>query len=256
LGCQGWFLSGQGYWADFQAAGQAVLSAAEAVGDHVALGWAHGMIAWFGAFIGAHDEDRAHVRQALDHFRQAGDLPGQAWALSFAGRPAGRAGDWAEAITLTEQALVLFRQVSDRYGEKYALASLGEFHAHLGNYDLARGYAEQALGMAPAAGDPSNLAVAWGVLGWVHSRLGEHPQAISCYRQALDLAHQRKTTLARRWLANLLAAYGDACQAAGDLPAARQAWQQALQIRDGLGLPDTRRIRARLDHASLRGPPD
>src|SRR5262249_59573957 len=134
--------------------------------------------------------------------------------------------------------------------------SRGPPHAPRGTHVRAGGSANRALGMPPAAGDPSNLALAWGVLGWVHSRLGEHHQAISCYRHALDLAHQRKTAFAARWLATLLTDFGDACQAAGDLEAARQAWQQALQIRDGLGLPDTRRIRARLEHASLRGPPD
>jgi tetratricopeptide (TPR) repeat protein len=89
----------------------------------------------------------------------------------------------------------------------------------------------------------------------VHSRLGEHPRAISCYRQALALARQRGTPLAHRWLAGLLAAFGDACRDAGDLPAARQAWQQALQIRDDLRLPDNRRIRARLEHVGLPSPP-
>ena len=46
---------------------------------------------------------------------------------------------------------------------------------------------------------------------------------------------------------------GDACQVGGDLPAARQAWQQALQIRDDLGLPDSHRIDARLEQASPPG---
>ena len=38
---QSWFLGDQGYWADFRKAGQAVLAAAQAVGDQVALGWTH-----------------------------------------------------------------------------------------------------------------------------------------------------------------------------------------------------------------------
>jgi tetratricopeptide (TPR) repeat protein len=87
----------------------------------------------------------------------------------------------------------------------------------------------------------------------VRSRLGQHRQAITCYQQALALARQRKTRLARRWLASLLVRLGDACQAASDLAAARQAWQQALQIRNDLGLPDDHRIRARLEQASPPG---
>jgi tetratricopeptide (TPR) repeat protein len=246
LAGQGWFLN----WADFQEVGQAVLAAAQAADDQAALGWTHAFIGWYSTFTGAHGDSRAHLRQALEHFRHAGDLPGRAWAHLLAARPAGLDGDWAEAARLMEQARGLFRQAGDRYGEKSALASLGDHHAHLGNYDLARGYAEQALGMATEAGDPTNLAFAWKALGLVHSRLGDYRQAISCYRQALVLAQQRKTSLARNWLASLLADLGDACLAAGDLPAARRAWQQALQIRDELGLPDTRRLRARLEHAS------
>jgi tetratricopeptide (TPR) repeat protein len=246
-----WFLN----WADFQQAGQAVLAAAQAADDQAALGWTHAFIGWYSTFTGAHDDSRAHLHQALEHFRHANDLPGRAWAHLYAARPAGLDGDWAESARLMEQARALFGQAGDRYGEKAALANLGDHHAHLGNYDLARGYARQALQMAAEPGDPTTLAFAWKALGLVHSRLGEHRQAISCYRQALALAQQRKSSLARNWLTSLLADYGDACRAAGDLPAARQAWQQALQIRAELGLPDTRRIRARLKHASPPSPP-
>jgi hypothetical protein len=86
----------------------------------------------------------------------------------------------------------------------------------------------------------------------VHYRLGERHHAVSCYRQALVLANQWKTPLARRWLASLLADFGDACRAASDLPGAAEAWRQALQILDELGLPDSLGIRARLEQA---GPP-
>ena len=237
---QGWFLGDQGYWADFRAAGQAVLAAAQTAGDLAALGWTHAFIGWYGAFTGAHDEDLDHLNQALDHFRQAGDLPGHAWAYLFAVRPAGRKGDWARAARLAEQALALFRRTGHRYGE--ATTVLGECHTHLGTYDLARGYARQALELAAEPDDRANSALAWNVLGLVHTRLGEHREAISCHRQALDLTREWKTPLARRWQASLLAGLGDACQAAGDLPPARQAWQQALQIRHDLGLPESRRI--------------
>ena len=60
--------------------------------------------------------------------------------------------------------------------------------------------------------------------------------------------------MARRWLATILAGLGAACRAAGDLPAAVQAWQEALQILDDLGLPDDLGIRARLERAGLAPP--
>jgi tetratricopeptide (TPR) repeat protein/transcriptional regulator with XRE-family HTH domain len=253
---QGWLLGDQGYRADFRAIGQAVLAAAQAASDQVALGWIHALIGWYAAaFTGAHDEDLGHLNEAQDYFRRAGDLSGRAWAYLFVVRPAGRKGDWARAARLAEQALALFRRTGHRYGERTTLVVLGECHAHLGNYDLARDHARQALELAAKSDDSANLALAWNVLGLVHTRLGEHRQAVSCHRQALDLAREWKTPLARRWLASLLASFGDACQAAGDMSTARQAWQQSLQIRDDLGLPESRRIRAQLEQVGPPSPP-
>ncbi len=247
---QSWFLGDQGYWADCHAAGQAVLAAAQAAGDQAALGWAHMIIGRHCAFAGALDDGRAYLTRAQDHLARAGDVRGQASALLVSSYVCGWQGDWANGATLAGQALALMRQ-SGRPG-RWALYAIGECHAHLGNYDLARGYARQALDLGPEPGDPTNLALAWGVLGLVHHRLGERHHAVSCYRQALLLANQWKTPLARRWLASLLADFGDACQAASDMPAAANAWQQALHILDELGLPDSVGVRARLEQPGPR----
>lgn len=251
LASANWLLGGHGYWADWRPAGQAVLAAAVAAGDQHALGWAYATIGWYSTLAGSHDEARAHQHQALECFRQAGDRDGQAWAHLFAARPAARHGDWAKAAMHGEQALALFRQVGERAGEVSALHRLGEYHAQLGSYDWARAYARRALELDPEGNDPMSPARAWGVLGLVHSRLGENRQAISCYRRALACTHEPQTRLSRKWLAGLLAGFGDALQAAGDLPAAAGAWRQALQILDDLGLPDNRRLRGKLEQAAL-----
>ena len=247
--CQGWFLGGQGYWADFRAVGQAVLAAAEAAGDQAAQGWTHAMIGWSGAFTGGKSEDRAHQLQALNLFRRAGDQAGQALAPSVGAVCSWNDGDLAGAVTQNEQALALYRRFGHRTGQGSVLADLAFLHARLRNNDLARGYARQALGVAPEAEDPAILAVVWQALGLVHSRLGEHRQAIRCYRKPLARARERKTPMACWLLGMVLAGYGDACRRAGDLPAAAEAWQQALQVLDDLGLPDNLRIRPRLERA-------
>jgi tetratricopeptide (TPR) repeat protein len=250
---QSWFLGDQGYWADFRTAGQAVLAAARAVGDNVALGWTHAIIGRYGSFSGAADDGRVHQQLALDHFRRAGDLAGQGWAHMFTGLACTWKGGWAEAATQCGQALALFRQAGDQYGEGWALAGLGECHARLGNYDLARSYASQALEADPATGDPTTLAFAWHALGFVHARLGGPGQAISCYQQALALVRERKHALARMLLVRLLAESGDASRAAGDLPAAAEAWEHSLQLLDDLGWPDLLGVRARLEAANPHG---
>jgi tetratricopeptide (TPR) repeat protein len=250
-----YFLGGQGYWADWQAAGQAVLAAAGAAGDQVALGWAHATIGFYGTLAGAPEEGHAHLARALDHLRRAGDLPGQALTHFSASMVYGWTGRLAEAVTQGEQALALFRQAGNQAYQGWALADLAECHARLGNYDLARGYARQALQAGPATADPTALAFAWHALGLVHSQLGDPRQAVSCYRQALAFARERKYSLARGLLVRLLADSGDACRDAGDLPAAAGAWQQALLVLDEQGWPDLLGIRARLEQAGPPSPP-
>jgi class 3 adenylate cyclase/DNA-binding SARP family transcriptional activator/tetratricopeptide (TPR) repeat protein len=245
-----WMVGGAGYWADIRATGQAVLDAAEAAGDQVALGWTHAIIGRYGAFLGTGTQDLA---RALGHFRQAGDLSGQAWAHLFASVAYGVMGNWAEGVTQSEQALALFRQTGELGGQGWALAGLGEWHARLGNYEPARGYAQQALEAGPATGDPTSLAIAWEALGLVHSGLGEPRQAISCYRQGLAFIRELTHPMGRALLLSLLAGLGDACRAAGDPPAAIQAWQQALQVLDDLGWPDLLGIHARLEQVSPPG---
>ena len=251
---QSWSLGGQGYWADCLAIAEVVLAAAEAAGDQVALGWTHATIGRYGTFTGAHDEDRAHLARAMDHFRRAGDLSGQAWAHLFASGAYTMRGDLAEAVAQSEQALTLLRQTGDQAGQGWALATLGICHAHLGDYERARGYAGQALEVTPETGDPTVLAMAWHARAFVHSQLGEQREAISCYRQALDLVGERKHPMARGVLVIMLAEFGDACRAVGDLPAAVQAWRQAVQVLSDLGWPDLLGVGARLEQADLPSP--
>src|SRR5271157_3176075 len=251
---QAWSLGGQGYWADTLAIAEVVLAAAEAAGDQVALGWTHATIGRYGTFTGAHDEDRAHLARAVDHFRRAGDMSGQAWAHLFASGAYTMRGDLAEAVVQSEQALALFRQTADQAGQGWALAVLGECHARLGDYELARGYAGQALEVTPETGDPTTLAMAWDARAFVHSQLGESRQAISCYRQALALVGERKHPMARGVLVIMLAEFGDACRAVGDLPAAVQAWRQAVQVLHDLGWPDLLGVGARLEQADQPSP--
>ena len=61
--------------------------------------------------------------------------------------------------------------------------------------------------------------------------------------------------MARGYLADILVGFGDARTAAGGQPAARESWQQALQILDDLRLPDNHGISARLEQVTPPGWP-
>ncbi len=247
---QAYILGGQGYWADIRDVGQAVLAAAEAAGDQVALGWTHETIGRSGIFTGAGHEDLA---RALDHFGRAGDLSGQATTHLVASMACAVRGDWARGVTQAGQALARFQQTGDQAGQGWARAALAEHHARLGDYELARGYARQALEVGPATSNLTWLAIAWDALGVAHARLGESRQAIGCYRRGLALVGELKAPEARAMQAVMLAGSGDACRAAGDLPAAVEAWRQALQVLRDLGWPDFLGVGVRLRKAGLSG---
>ena len=188
------------------------------------------------------------------HFRRAGDLNGQGWAHQIAALAYAMMGDWAESAAQSELALALFRQAGDQTGQAWVTATIGEYYVRLGNYDLGRGYARQAL-EGSATGESTSLAIAWDALGVAHFQLGEPREAIGCFLRGLALVRDLKNPLARLMTAIMLAGFGDASLAAGDLPAAVRAWHQALQVLDDLGWPDLLGIGARLEQAGHPGEP-
>ena len=164
-------------------------------------------------------------------------------------------GDRAEGVTQAGQALALFQQTGDQTGQGWARAALAEHHARLGNYELARGYARRALEVGPATSNLMWLAVAWDALGVAHARPRRGTPGDRVLLAGAGLVRELKHQEARSLTAVMLAESGDACQAAGDLPAAVEAWQQALQVLRDLGWPDRLGVGARLGQAGPPGPP-
>ena len=80
--------------------------------------------------------------------------------------------------------------------------------------------------------------MAWHARAFVLSRLRGQREAISHYRQVLALVGERKHPMARGVLVIMLAEFGDACRAVGDLPAAVATWRRVVQVVDDLGWPD------------------
>ena len=96
-------------------------------------------------------------------------------------------------------------------------------------------------------GNRHGEAAACMVVGHALHNLGRHAEAIASHQRSLklyrdlgDLQHQ----------ADALIELGDAQQAAGNPQAAREAWQHALAILEGLHHPDVTPFRARLARVS------
>ena len=259
----------QGKWSDWHSAGQTALAAAARAGGHTGQGWARCSMGYLHWMLGDYDESTAWYRQALQHFQQAGDLAGQ--SLAHTGI-AGTLFDpiWYElglhehrpqipapspehrrhahdGLVHAQQALALHRQLERRDREANTLAFAGSYHAILGNFDLALDTSQHALELSREIGDPESQSFAWGSLSFVHRLRGEFRTAIHCCEQSLSVLPDvgPRTVLQR---AETLTDLGDTHEAVGDLEAARQAWQEALQIFEDLRLPGyAGDLRARLN---------
>jgi tetratricopeptide (TPR) repeat protein len=262
----------QGKWADYEAAAHTVLAAAAREGDHTALGWTYLMLATFHAEFGPHDQVLTERYQALEHFEQAGDPAGQAIAHMFVssalciGRFKYGAMLWddrgdpdvrrrsSDGLAHAEQALTLYRREGNEGGAMWALEYRAYHHARLGDIALARGDCEQAWEIATEMGDPRGRSFTRQMMGHVCQASGDLDGAISCFLEALGIAAEMGPA-SQGPRAECLAELGETYQAAGDYRSARQAWQQARELYEGLHHPAAEQMRARLDQVPGSGGP-
>ena len=111
-----------------------------------------------------------------------------------------------------------------------------------------REYCEQALALNRENGVLGDFNTsAFHHLGAVHFEAGDFSQAIACYEQAARLA---LGLTGGDWdRANILADLGQAHLAAGDAPAARRTWEEALRLYDDSRIPAVSPVRAKLQAA-------
>ena len=247
------FQERQARWDDEVAIQHIALSVARRHDDRSGQAHAHAGIGVACRWLGRCDESYTHLRQALELFAELGDAVGQADAHTWLGRLLGYQDRFAEAISHHLRALALFRAAGDRRGQAWALNNAGWNHALLGDHHEALAHCEQALALSREIGDHRTEACTLDSLGYAHYHLANYKQSADYYQQSII---RHREVRSRGHLASVLGHLGDTLAAAGDQPAARAAWQQALAILDqpgpiltlgpGPGYPDADQIRAKL----------
>jgi DNA-binding SARP family transcriptional activator/Tfp pilus assembly protein PilF len=195
---------------------------------------------------GDYDQARVHLERCLPLYQRLGDRMGEGWAQHNLALLAEAQGRYADALGHDEQALRLFRAIGHEAGEAYMLNGVGWFLALLGDYQRARMFCEQSLALMTKVGDDSSTYFAWDTLGYAELHLGDFAQAAAHFETALRLCRDSGNRLTE---AEILTHAGDAREAAGELPQARQAWRQALAIYDDIQHPDAGKVRAKLASA-------
>jgi DNA-binding SARP family transcriptional activator len=245
------FLDGQGLWHDWEAVNTVALAAAGRLGDHDGLGWTRHRMAQVSSLTGSVPDSIGHNELALAEFSVAGNIAGQGSAHLGLCISLSHQGDHVTALGHGQQALRLFRAAGDQVGEAYVLHLVGLELARTGKAGAGREHCTEAVELYGELGDAGGLAAAWRSLGALHRQAGEHDEAIACFQQSLMLSAELGD---RYGQASCMICAADAHDDAGDLLAAREIWQQAIELLGGAQHPDTDRVLARL-HASAAAAP-
>jgi tetratricopeptide (TPR) repeat protein/DNA-binding XRE family transcriptional regulator len=232
-----------------------LLSSAVAAASRLddALGQATSLRALGSACIDAadHDQARAHLERCLLQYQRLDDGRGEAWTQVGLSRLAEVQGRYADALGHGEQALRLYQGLGDQTGEARVLNNLAWYHALLGDYQRARRLCQQSLALIARLSGCDFECQVWDTLGCIDLHLGDVARAAAHFESALRLCREYGD---RHSEAEILTHVGDARHAAGELPHARQAWQQALVIYDDIQHPGADKVRAKLAASSSQAP--
>lgn len=231
-----------GLWHDYLASQRIALAAAHNLGDSLGLGHAHYEFAHACALLGEVAESTTHLKQALEQFAALGDRAAEAMTQNGLSQLLEQQGQYAQALEHEKEVLRLRLTLGNRTEIAHSEQTIGSIYARLGQYDLALRHCRRALDLGRETGSLLLTADTLDVLGRIHLGLGDHNEAIACYLQALAIYRE----IGDMNESAILTGLGDAQLAVGDTSAARDSWQQALTLLEGLPSADDQPVRARL----------
>jgi DNA-binding SARP family transcriptional activator/tetratricopeptide (TPR) repeat protein len=235
------FLGRRGYWHDLAAAQHTALAAVRRADDRAGEARVYHGLGHTLVHLGRFEDGRAHLRRALELYVLAADREGQAHVCICCSYIVGRQHRYREALASARQALDLLGPVGGPDLRALTLNNIGYCYALADDYRQALIWCEQARDLCHDIGARLGEADAWDSIACAHQRLGRHSRAINCYRRAQRLRSDNRYECGRT-----LVRLGDAYLATGNTVAAREAWQQALEILDDLHHADAVRVRAKL----------
>jgi len=122
------------------------LALAEELGETEVAGWAHGIYAILGLYLGGGPEGLAHARRALEIAEKTGTTLSRVSALTMLGAAHAGTGQWREARDLYEEAISLARERRAALSEvAYIQGRLADACLELGQEGPAREAAEAAV---------------------------------------------------------------------------------------------------------------
>jgi CHAT domain-containing protein len=170
-------------------------------------------------------------QQALQQFRQLGDLAGEVATLGALSAGYIARGDYRQTILYAQQQLAISQELGDRAAQAQSLGNLGVAYKNLGDYPKALASHQQALGLFRELHDQQSAGRLLGNLGNTYVVIGDYEQAILAYEQSLAIARQIQN---RHEEANVLSNLGAVYTNIGDDLQALALYQQSLEMAEFL----------------------
>jgi tetratricopeptide (TPR) repeat protein/DNA-binding XRE family transcriptional regulator len=242
-------------WQEQVATGQVALAAAERAGDQTGQAYAHRHLGRALSTGGRHAEARGHLQRAVALFGVSRDQISRADTELTLASALMELGEPAQALAYSQRSLKTYRAAGQDIGQARALNHLGWNHLMLGDYEQGLAACEKAVALIGCTDEPFPRymkAAALDSIGYAHHHLGHDGDAIVSYREALRVWQSVEEV---RLQATTFDHLGDACLAAADPTAARDAWKQALAILDDLRDPCAAQIRAKMRASAMTAEP-
>ncbi len=170
--------------------------------------------------------------RALQEWREAGGVDGEASELEWLGMVRTELGDYQGALADLKAALAIRRRLGAGGGVADTLYRLGVVHREQGRFTAAVAVLDEAIGLFHSRGEKEGEALTHWMLGYVRRRMADLQTALEHYRRALELF--RELGLREREPA-ALNNLGSIYQGLGEWDRARECFEEALPIARRLG---------------------
>lgn len=177
---------------------------------------------------------KTYFEHSLEIFSKISNLRGQARVLNNLGMLESMRGNFEAAQAYYEKALAIARETGQRKGEGLLLGNLGWIAGLQGDFSRALGYGIRNLQVARETGDRYTETIGLVNLSGHAGALGDFSAAVAYARLALELSRQSNDLNAQGWALTYL---GHGLFDQGEIEAAREAYQAAVQIREELNQP-------------------
>lgn len=200
----------------------------EAVAAKAAMAATYTQLGLLATDTGQFAEALEYYQKSLQLEQQSGDRRREGTVLHNLGLVSQHLRAFSQARIYYQQAIQLARENGETQREAITLGNLGDVAYALGNFELAHRYYAEALDLREQLNDPRGVTWLCCSNAMVANMLGNYPEAEQFAARALTLA-QEQEALPR--LAFALTYWADARAGQGDVAAAKQAHEEALQIR-------------------------